>query len=77
MAERESIHLAIDVNPLQTEAVQVDFADFIDFAANFSSIRFSSNELSSPSSLGILPGLIASSSVHSSLFGVFLLTDVR
>ena len=77
MAERESIHLAIDVNPLQTEAVQVDFADFIDFAANFSSIRFSSNELSSLSSLGILPGLIASSFVHSRFLGVFLLTDVR
>ena len=66
MAERESIRLAIDVNPLQTEAVLVDFDDFIDFAANFSSIRFSSNELSS---LGILPGLIASSSVRSRFWG--------
>jgi hypothetical protein len=37
MAERESIRLAIDENPLQSEAMSVDFIDFVDFAANFRS----------------------------------------
>lgn len=35
MAERESIRLAIDVEASQTEAVKVDFIDFVDIAANF------------------------------------------
>jgi hypothetical protein len=39
MAEKESIRLAIDVAPPQTEAVNVDFTDFIDFAAYFLNAR--------------------------------------
>ena len=42
MAERESIPLAIDVGAPQTEAVKVDFIDFIDLEANNATVLLTS-----------------------------------